>query len=86
MSMARLNGEMLRFHPIFLPHSTHRRGSVGFRADVGIGPYIPVGVRTVPQCFTASCSMFRPFFHWSQYTRVHFLYWANFRRAACSSP
>ena len=44
---ARLNGEMLRFHPIPPPHSTHYGGSVRFRADVGIGPYILAELRAV---------------------------------------
>ena len=37
--MARLNGEISRFHPITLSHSTYQCGSVGFRDDVGIVPY-----------------------------------------------
>ena len=44
ISMARLNGEMLYKHSIFLSHSTHRRGSTGVRDDVGIVPYIHDGV------------------------------------------
>ena len=42
ISMTRLDGEMLRFHPISPPRSTRRSGFVGFRDDVGIVPYIRV--------------------------------------------
>ena len=53
-SMGWLNGEMLCFHPISLPHSTRRGGFVRLRADVGIGPYIRIGVRIVHQAFDLS--------------------------------
>jgi len=46
-SMGWLNGEMLYKYPISLSRSTYRGDSVGLRADVGIGPYIHVGVRSV---------------------------------------
>ena len=43
---ARLDGEILRFHPITLPHSTHQGGSVGSRDDVGIVPYMHDGLHS----------------------------------------
>ena len=47
ISMTRLNGEMSRFYPIPPSHSMYREVPWGFRADVGIGPYIRVGVCTI---------------------------------------
>ena len=35
------------YYPVPLSYSMHYGGSVRFRADVGIGPYIRVGVRSV---------------------------------------
>ena len=44
--MTRL-GEMLCFYPVSLFHSMYCGGSVGLRDDVGIVPYIRVGVCAV---------------------------------------
>ena len=45
--MGGLNGETLCFHPISLLCSTYQVGSVRLRDDVGIVPYIHVGLRSV---------------------------------------
>jgi len=45
--MTRLNGEMLFIIPFSLSHSTYQVGSVRLRDDVGIVPYICVGLRSV---------------------------------------
>ena len=45
--MTLLNGEMLRFPPVLLPHSMRCGGFVRLRADVGIGPYIRAVLRTI---------------------------------------
>ena len=42
--MGGLNGETLCFHPISLLCSTYQVGSVRLRDDVGIVPYIHVGL------------------------------------------
>ena len=47
ISMAWLDGEMLCFYPVSLFHSMYCGGSVGLRDDVGIVPYIRVGVCAV---------------------------------------
>ena len=37
----------VNYYPVLLPHSTYRGSSVRLRDDVGIVPYIHVGVRSI---------------------------------------
>ena len=55
-----LNGEMLRFHLISLSQSTHCGGFVGFRADVGIGPYTRVEPYTIQRTSPVSAAKALP--------------------------
>ena len=63
--MGGLNGETLCFHPISLFCSTYQVGSVRLRDDVGIVPYIHVGLRSVQRIAAPYQSALRTAsFHW----------------------